>query len=165
MRGIRINISNLRPAFNKKFRVYTTEFDMKFNKEAFENVHSNPFIANDKDLFDTYHKCFSEMLNYLKNVLITHPHDFVGIKFRLLSSDDGNSFGLNFQELRQISPTIITDLLQKVQQSNSSFKSNEALEVTVTVVEKSEFIGARIQLSKLNLNDYNKLCEKKRIAF
>lgn len=162
MRGNRINISNLRSVFNRKFRVYTTEFDMKFNKEAFEHINSHPFTVTDKDIFDTYHKSFSELLNYLKNVLQIHHRDFVGIKFRLGSADDGNAFGLNFQELRQISPTIITDLLQKVQQSNSSFKSNEELEVTISVVEKSEFIGSRIQLSKINLNDYNKLCEKKK---
>lgn len=163
MRGNRINISNLRSAYNKKFRLYTTEFDMKFNPETFEHIESRAFTVSDTDIFDTYHKCFSELLNYLKNVLLTHPEDFVGIKFRLISpTNDGNTFGLNYQQLRQINPTIITDLLQKVQQSNADFKSTEHLEITISVVERSEFVGARILLSKLDMTDYNKLCEKKK---
>lgn len=51
MRGNRINISKLRTAYNKKFRVYTTDFDMKFRIEAFEKNNSNNLIVKDKNIF------------------------------------------------------------------------------------------------------------------
>lgn len=83
-RGNRINISNFRHAFNRKYRVRTSEFDMKFNKEVFESINMNAFSnGNDQHIFDTYHKCFVELLNYIKNVLATNSRDYVGLKFNL----------------------------------------------------------------------------------
>lgn len=163
MRGNRINIFDLRSVTNKKYRANSIEFNMKFNSEVFEKLYSNPFISgNDENIFETYHKCFEELLNFLKNVLVTDERDYVGIKFRLPNSDDGLPFGLHFVELRQVSPTIITDLLLKVQQSNSKFKSTEKLEVVVTIIERSDFVGA--PLKKINLSDYAQLCKIKKMS-
>lgn len=160
MRGHRINISNLRSVYNVRFRVNSMEFDLRFNRETFENI--NVFDRRNTNLlFDIYDKCFKELINFLKNVLVIQPRDYVGIKFRLPSSNDGMPFGIPFVELRQISSTIITDLLQKLQQSNSKFSSYEKLEVVITVVERSELVGTRRLLKKENLANYERLIENK----
>lgn len=159
----RINISNLRSVFNKKYRVNSIEFDMKFNKGLFEPLYAKNYYREiNEELFDTYHKCFDELIYFIKDVQATHTRDFVGIKFRLPDSDDGVPFGLPFVELRQLSSTIITDLLLKVQQSNSSFKSTEKIEIVITIVERADFVGNRSALAKINLEDYSQLCENKK---
>lgn len=159
----RINITNLRSVFNKKYRVNSIEFDMKFNKDLFEPLYAKNYYREiNEELFDTYHKCFDELIYFIKDVQATHKRDYVGIKFRLPESDDGAPFGLPFVELRQLSSTIITDLLLKVQQSNSSFKSTEKIEIVVTIVERADFVGNRTPLAHINLNDYKQLCEIKK---
>ena len=139
------------------------EFDLRFNHDLFEQSNRNQFIhLTDSDIFDTYKKCFDELLNFLENVLLIDRRDHVGIKFRLVDTNDSKPFGCRFMELRLLSSVIITDLLMKVQQSNSAFKNNEKIEVNVITIDRSQKMGKLVPLWKINLAKYEQLCDKKK---
>lgn len=137
------------------------EFDLRFNHDLFDQLDRNQYLT-DSDIFDTYKKCFDELLNYLNNVLLIDRRDHVGIKFRLVDTNDSQPFGIRFMELRLLSSVIITDLLMKVQQSNSAFKNNEKIEVNVIAIDRTQKMGNRIPLWKINLAKYEQLCDKKK---
>lgn len=161
MEGQYIIIFGDRSVHNRRFRSSANEFKMVFKEEAFDNVQTAPIHEKRDALSACYLKCFNELLNYVENVLGTSPNDFVGIKFQLPSSPEIPAIGLRFLELQEISSEMITDLLMSVQQSNSSFESNDEMNCVVTVVQNPAG-GARTFLSRLNLRDYPLVCRGKK---
>lgn len=163
MRGKRIEIFNERDVFNRRFRVNSFEFEMVFREDAFDPLEEITSREQRRTTLVTiYNKCFTELLGYIENVLSAKPNDMVGIKFQIPSIENIAPFGLRFLQLQEISAEIITDLLMNVQQSNADFQSEQNINVVVNIIESYPNGGARIAISRVCLNNYKEVCQKKK---
>lgn len=154
MNGNYIDVKNIRSVFNRRFNMESIEFELTFKESTF-NEESESILP-----FEKYHRCFEELLNYIRNELSAQPRDHVGIKFNIPSLTEVVPFGLRFLELREISAEMIADLLLSVQQSNSVFLVTDWLEIVVTVIHNLNIAG-RVHISRLQLDDYEQLMKTK----
>lgn len=153
MLGQKIQITNERRIFNRRFQVNSLEFTMKFRESAFLPIDHHIRNSSQERVIESFYlDCFGELLNYIENVLGVSLRDFVGIKFQVDSIEDSKPFGLYYREMQEYSAEILTDLLMKLQQSNDDFRSHETLTVVVTIVKNPVGSGRIVMKRSLIIN-------------
>lgn len=114
-----------RTAFNRKFRVDTTEYIIKI-KEYEDAVFG--------DVRERYNAIFEEIINSFINTK-TDVNSKIGLKLRIPNIPNAKPIGLSLRSPDTLSAQIVTDLISNVMQSNTSFSAADELEIVVQIIQ------------------------------
>lgn len=110
----------------------TNLYKKKFKADCVELLFTLNF-SNSSDGIDTIlYKAIEKILNFLKERV--EDHQKVGMTFSIPSVPEINPFGIKLSFMSELSVDLIVDLFNLINQSNSSFSSNNVIKLVVLIV-------------------------------